>query len=561
MTIIENVKDCPKIIFTSSMSVELVELAGSDQRICQAARVSTIGAASADTDESKGLLKFLLANRHGCYDSGTEVLTSEGWKFWPDVDGSEQFMTLNRDTDEMEYQNAQRLIRKRVDGPMVHIQMGSVDALVTPDHNMFAAPRTRNEYEYDLIPAHEFADRAHRIRLGGGLWEGEIHCPEAAALIGFIAADGHVGNTSVTFNLRKERKVDFLHSLGFDISEHRSGHLGVRGLDETVWQWAKDTYTADRDRCLPRDLLMRGDQETLQALLDGYLMGDGSVSPLGKVTASTISTTLVNDLQELALKTGNAMVQQTILEDRTTSFGTRPLHRLTFYRERNSQPRIGWTQEARERQVRTVEYHGEVHCVTVPNGVLYVRRNGKPMWSGNSPFEHGMLTFRISAPIFVWREFMRHRIGFSYNEESGRYKKLEPKFYVPGISRPLVQVGKPGAYSFVQGSDSQYEETLSDLGVAYCTSWQSYSNMLENGVAKEVARACLPVATYSTAYVTCNPRSLMSFLSLRTKEPDSTFPSYPQHEIEMVARQMEEIFAEEFPMTYQIFDTHGRVSP
>lgn len=178
-----------------------------------------------------------------------------------------------------------------------------------------------------------------------------------------------------------------------------------------------------------------------------------------------------------------------------------------------------------------------------------------------SPFEHGMLTFRISAPIFVWREFMRHRIGFSYNEESGRYKKLEPKFYVPGISRPLVQVGKPGAYSFVQGSDSQYEETLSDLGVAYCTSWQSYSNMLENGVAKEIARACLPLAVYSTAYVTCNPRSLMSFLSLRTKDLDSTFPSYPQHEIEMVARQMEEIFAEEFPMTYQIFDTHGRVSP
>ena len=178
-----------------------------------------------------------------------------------------------------------------------------------------------------------------------------------------------------------------------------------------------------------------------------------------------------------------------------------------------------------------------------------------------SPFEHGMLTFRISAPIFVWREFMRHRIGFSYNEESGRYKKLEPKFYVPGISRPLVQVGKPGAYSFVAGSDSQYEETLSDLGVAYCTAWESYSNMLENGVAKEIARACLPLAVYSTAYVTCNPRSLMSFLSLRTKDLDSTFPSYPQYEIEMVARQMEDIFADEFPLTYQIFDAHGRVSP
>lgn len=172
-----------------------------------------------------------------------------------------------------------------------------------------------------------------------------------------------------------------------------------------------------------------------------------------------------------------------------------------------------------------------------------------------------MLTFRISAPIFVWREFMRHRIGFSYNEESGRYKRLEPKFYVPGITRPLVQVGKPGAYSFIAGSESQYEETLSDLGIAYCTAWDSYTNMLDNGVAKEIARACLPVATYSTAYVTCNPRSLMSFLSLRTKELESKFPSYPQHEIEQVARGMEAIFAEEFPITYEAFNKAGRVSP
>lgn len=178
-----------------------------------------------------------------------------------------------------------------------------------------------------------------------------------------------------------------------------------------------------------------------------------------------------------------------------------------------------------------------------------------------SPFEHGMFTFRISAPIMVWREFMRHRIGFSYNEESGRYKKLDPKFYVPGLSRPLVQVGKAGAYSFVSGTEEQYEETLSDLGIAYCTAWQSYSSMLDRGIAKEIARSCLPVATYSTAYVTCNPRSLMSFISLRTRDESSKFPSYPQYEIELVARKMEEIFAEEYPLTYEAFNKAGRVSP
>lgn len=178
-----------------------------------------------------------------------------------------------------------------------------------------------------------------------------------------------------------------------------------------------------------------------------------------------------------------------------------------------------------------------------------------------SPFEHGMLTFRISAPIFVWREFMRHRIGFSYNEQSGRYMKLEPKFYIPEASRPLVQIGKTGAYDFIEGTEEQHYELMSDMGFVCCEAWKAYSNMLGNGIAKEVARMCLPVSTYSTAYVTCNPRSLLSFLSLRTKTDNAKFPSYPQWEIEEVALGMEEIFAKEFPITHAAFESAGRVSP
>lgn len=178
-----------------------------------------------------------------------------------------------------------------------------------------------------------------------------------------------------------------------------------------------------------------------------------------------------------------------------------------------------------------------------------------------SPFEHGLMTFRISAPIFVWREFMRHRIGFSYNEQSGRYMELEPIFYVPSPERNLVQVGKPGAYEFVPGSREQYLSMRSNFGVSYMEAWNAYQRMLRDGIAKEVARMCLPVAIFSTAYVTCNPRSMMSFLSLRTKHEDSTFPSYPQWEINQVANQMETIFAELFPLTHKAFNLAGRVSP
>src|SRR6187431_1433542 len=72
-----------------------------------------------------------------------------------------------------------------------------------------------------------------------------------------------------------------------------------------------------------------------------------------------------------------------------------------------------------------------------------------------SPFEHNSMTFYVQAPIFVFREFMRHRIA-SYNEESGRYRELRPVFYVPGPERRLVQVGKPGAYTFEPGTEEQH---------------------------------------------------------------------------------------------------------
>lgn len=178
-----------------------------------------------------------------------------------------------------------------------------------------------------------------------------------------------------------------------------------------------------------------------------------------------------------------------------------------------------------------------------------------------SPFEHNSFTFFVSAPILVFREFMRHRAGFSYNEESGRYRELKPVFYVPGPERKLRQEGKPGAYVFVEGTPEQHETTSRATRAACTTAYAAYQEMLAAGVAREVARSVLPVGTYSSMYVTCNARSLMSFLSLRTTREGSRFPSYPQREIEMVAEQMEEHFATAMPLTHAAFTAAGRVSP
>jgi thymidylate synthase (FAD) len=177
-----------------------------------------------------------------------------------------------------------------------------------------------------------------------------------------------------------------------------------------------------------------------------------------------------------------------------------------------------------------------------------------------SPFEHNAFTFFVEAPIFVFREFMRHRIA-SYNEESGRYKELSPVFYVPDEDRKLVQVGKPGSYTFEEGSYTQKGTAISQIKRSAIESYDAYKRMLDAGIAREVARAALPVGIYSSMYVTMNARALMNFLSLRTTREGTHFPSFPQREIEMVAEKMEEFFAQKMPITYATFNKNGRVAP
>ena len=177
-----------------------------------------------------------------------------------------------------------------------------------------------------------------------------------------------------------------------------------------------------------------------------------------------------------------------------------------------------------------------------------------------TPFEHNAFTFYVEAPIFVFREFMRHRVA-SYNEESGRYKELDPVFYVPSVERKLIQEGKPGAYTFVEGTEEQYKVVMDASIDAYEAAYAEYIWMLEKGVAREVARAVLPVGIYSSMYVTMNARALMNFLSLRTMREGTHFPSFPQREIEMVAEKMESLWAEKMPITYETFNKNGRVAP
>lgn len=560
-----------EIEFRSDVTVELVRSSAHDADVLFAARVSTKGEQSledvdADASRSQGLINYLMRDRHGCYDDQTEVLTEDGWVAWPEVTGTERFATLSAG-GQIEFQRALRLVAKPYDGPMVRIETMHVDLLVTPEHRIWAKRRGQPYRErWALVPATDLLEASHQLALGGGSWipDAALDFPDAwYSLLGFFIGNGHSSGGTPTFSLRTERKINALHTwalqLGFGVT--RRGDRYCVNADEEFRLFAKKCYTMDRDKAVPAEILANASASSLSALLAGLMASDGSVSATGTMAYTTTSDLLAGQLQEIALKTGmTARVCTHELVKDVGHSGIKPVLDVTIFRGGNFHSRVGWTTAARRREVTTMPYRGMVYCVTVPNGTLYVRRNGRAAWCGNSPFEHNSMTFYVRAPIFVFREHMRHRMA-SYNEESGRYRELRPVFYVPGPDRKLVQEGKPGQYSFVDGTAEQHAMVDAETRRVCTEAYAAYQRMLDAGIAREVARIVLPLTIYSSMYVTFNARSLMNFLSLRTKREDSRFPSYPQREIEMVAERMEAEWATLMPLTHAAFEASGRVAP
>lgn len=169
-----------------------------------------------------------------------------------------------------------------------------------------------------------------------------------------------------------------------------------------------------------------------------------------------------------------------------------------------------------------------------------------------TPFEHNFFNFHVKCPIFVAREWFRHRIG-SFNEISGRYSIItDPEYFVPDVGDVRTQVGKPGNYTFephpfLNVADSwlrlvkEHNQRATDL----------YEAALEMGIAKEQARIVFPVALYTEFYWSVNARALMNFLSLRNS-------IYAMKEIRDFAKECEILFQQEMPVTHNAFVNNGR---
>lgn len=164
-----------------------------------------------------------------------------------------------------------------------------------------------------------------------------------------------------------------------------------------------------------------------------------------------------------------------------------------------------------------------------------------------SPFEHVTATFRVEVPIFIARQIMRHRT-FSYNEISGRYSELEPKFWVPVGDRPLENKGS-GAHPDLQQHED-HDEKMDQVYLALTNissrAVDSYNELVGGSVATEVARAVLPLNTYTSFYMTGNLKNFLDFI-------DKRIVQNAQEEVRDVAQYMAQALDNIVPVTMEVW--------
>jgi flavin-dependent thymidylate synthase len=535
--------------------VSLVQYVGNDHMIAMAARVSHANDLG-DVDEVKDLklIKFLLKNKHGCYDDQTEVLTSLGWVKWPLVESSHYLAAVDLNTHEVVFEKPSRVVCYPYDGDLLHTHGGQLDMMVTPNHHMVTSRRSSKSQVFTpcVLENAQEAFGKPRIYLSSGNLTArqEVVNPWGlspspfAELVGFFVGDGYCKDTAanyISFHFRRERKVNYLKDLcarlGLDLKELANDKYTVPL--PLARDWFSKCYSQG-EKVLPTEYLSCSVAET-DSLLKGLKESDGN-SKRNTWVYNTTSEKLADQIQHLAAL--NYFVVGVSREVKSDP------HKdgLKLNISKRVRPRVEANQKNRSRSMREerVPYVGNVYCATVSTGALIVRRNMRVVVSGNSPLEHSLITFRLKMPLYVIQELLRHRAGTSVNQQSARYLNLGEKvpleFYVPQKFRGQSQSNR-------QASSGDFEcAPNAESTRAYLASLEqakeAYNTLLGHGVARELARGVLPHCTYSSLYWTVNLRSLFHFIGLRDS-PDA------QWEIMRYAQAMKDIAKPLFPLCFQ----------
>ena len=501
-----------------------------------------------------------------CYDAETDVLTSEGWKPWPEVDGTELFATLHPSTDELEYQHADERFIGAYEGPMYRVQSEQVDLLVTADHRMWVRPedtraRRRGEEPFGIRLARDLEGKRvayQKTARWAGQEEGVVeidgterswsrpddggttvrtYAPATfplrafAKFLGWWLAEGSLNRHQIVIAQSPGPKQDEIRAvvedLGLKAYVPKTHPVSVRTSNVALRDYLADCgATAPTKRVPP--LVGTWGPETIREFLDAFVAGDGSRRKDGNHSVIyTTSRGMADDLQVLAIKAGwsaNVRVDDRTGLERVMPSGqrfrnARPCYVVSLVKTR-TRPLVNHNRAGGPRQDGWQWYKGTVHCVRVPNGLLFVRRNGKPCVSGNT------------------HELVRHRAGSAFSQESLRYVRLKDiGFRVPEVLEP------------VRDQVIQLVEQLEEFQVSAAEALGLDEEGVPFHVKKEATsalRRLAPIGLSTDIVWTANVRTLRHVIEMRTA-PGA------EEELRSVFDKVAEIMCREAPGLFQDF--------
>lgn len=405
--------------------------------------------------------KYIYAIETGlsCYDEKTEVLTERGWKKFADVSKRDKFCTLNISTEEIEYQTPQKIYRSKYNGKMYNLKTKRADLLVTPNHNLLYAPADfRTKKPYQLKEAQTLFKKSKILRKDG-IWKGEsptfFTLPEVKMkwgcqdylggsrikkekkfpikpwlkFFGFWIAEGWTakgknGDYAVCISNQNKKLMtemrQILNSFGYNIFWDKKINNTIRVRDYQLFYYLQ-RFGKSSNKYIPQEI-KRLSKELLEIFLAYYLKGDGHIygrNGKGR-SATTISIYLRDDLQEIALKTGDSAYYK-LLRKKGSPFSS-PSQKKQYYQStdswniyfirHNRHSIIPSTMKKYKHKEEWIDYNGMVYCVSVSNRTLYIRRNGIPLWCGNSD------------PAMNWRLSASDRIALISNSDAHSPAKL-----------------------------------------------------------------------------------------------------------------------------------------
>lgn len=488
---------------------------------------------------SAELLKMLASEGHHCYDDQTQILTTRGWLYFGDLQLQDRVCAVDINTGLAHFETPELIYSDDYSEPMFYAIGKHIDTAVTKGHRMVVSQkRLANGTDYgkqwEFQTPEQINNKSRKFLIAAQIENDDCFDFNLAKLIGFFIGDGYsVNGTRLQFHIKKQRKIDYLYSLGFDV-ESKANNNYIVNIDSFDFL---SCYSSEKEKQMPGNILKYSGRD-FEGILDGLRNSDGSEKKRGynEFVFYTTSTTLKNQLEAIGCLHRFCVSEQKGVKN---PYLQKYCYRLNI--SKRITPEISTMPSRPMGEYFWSNYVGKVYCVTVSTGAVMVRRNGKPLVSGNTPFEKSTLHFQVTADIATHIHCLKHRIGISINSESARYKELQDKWHIPDDWHDLaVLYPEEGEWNYAHNycfedecfTWSEALESYLQLGHSlYHTAIEQLTPQIGRKRAKESARYFLPYAKQLDFDMMFNFRSFVHFQQLRNTE-------HAQKEVRDIARSM-----------------------